>query len=92
MFCSRSTLTCSVAPWPSRDSSTQAQTAPGHLLNVLQVIAAPQCDMSVRQAGSIHFKQILTKGWDPKHGASRAFPAARGSLRRRARGAVRELS
>jgi hypothetical protein len=49
---------------------------------VLQVIAAPQCDMSVRQAGAIHFKQILIKGWDPKHGESCAARLSTTALRR----------
>jgi len=46
----------------------QAQVLPGHLVTVLQVIVAPQLDLAIRQAASIHFKQILSKGWEPKEG------------------------
>eukprot|EP00959_Pyramimonas_sp_CCMP1952_P097749 2042983-Pyramimonas_sp.AAC.1 len=47
---------------------TGAEHTPGHIVILLQVIVAQQLDLSIRQAASIHFKQLLHKGWEPKSG------------------------
>ena len=46
----------------------QAESTPGHIVILLQVIVSQQLDLPIRQAASIIFKQLLHKGWDPKNG------------------------
>ena len=44
---------------------TEAQKSPGHLLEVLQLVAASDgADPSVLQAAAVHFKNTVKKGWD----------------------------
>nr|GEX97830.1 importin beta-like SAD2 [Tanacetum cinerariifolium] len=41
------------------------QFSPQHLLRLLQIIVDGNCDMSVRQVASIHFKNFIAKNWSP---------------------------
>ena len=43
----------------------ESQTALGHLLEVLRLVASSDAaDASVRQAAAVHFKNTVKKGWD----------------------------
>ncbi|CAJ2669323.1 unnamed protein product [Trifolium pratense] len=46
-------------------SLNQFQFAPQHLVRLLQIIVDNNCDMSVRQVASIHFKNFVAKNWSP---------------------------
>lgn len=43
----------------------QFQYTPQHLVRLLQIIVDNTCDMAVRQAASIHFKNFIAKNWSP---------------------------
>lgn len=43
----------------------QFQYTPQHLVRLLQIIVDNNCDMAVRQAASIHFKNFIAKNWAP---------------------------
>jgi hypothetical protein len=43
----------------------QFQYSPQHLVRLLQIIVDNNCDMGVRQVGSIHFKNFIAKNWSP---------------------------
>lgn len=43
----------------------QYQYTPQHLVRLLQITVDGNCDMAVRQAASIHFKNFIAKNWSP---------------------------
>lgn len=43
----------------------QFQYTPQHLVRLLQIIVDNNCDLSVRQVASIHFKNFIAKNWAP---------------------------
>lgn len=47
------------------DFLLQFQYTPQHLVRLLQIIVDGNCDMAVRQVGSIHFKNFIAKNWSP---------------------------
>lgn len=49
----------------AEDSLNQYQYTPQHLVRLLQIIVDGNCDMAVRQAASIHFKNFIAKNWSP---------------------------
>lgn len=49
----------------AEDSLNQFQYAPQHLVRLLQIIVDGNCDLSVRQVASIHFKNFVAKNWSP---------------------------
>ncbi|KAH9783928.1 Importin beta-like SAD2 [Citrus sinensis] len=46
-------------------SLNQFQYTPQHLVRLLQIIVDNNCDLSVRQVASIHFKNFIAKNWAP---------------------------
>ncbi|TQD89342.1 hypothetical protein C1H46_025108 [Malus baccata] len=49
----------------AEQSLNQFQYTPQHLVRMLQIIVDSNCDMAVRQVGSIHFKNFIAKNWSP---------------------------
>ncbi|CAN6580336.1 unnamed protein product [Malus baccata var. baccata] len=49
----------------AEQSLNQCQYTPQHLVRMLQIIVDSNCDMAVRQVGSIHFKNFIAKNWSP---------------------------
>ncbi|KAK3005637.1 hypothetical protein RJ639_017008 [Escallonia herrerae] len=49
----------------AEESLNQFQHMPQHLVRLLQIIVDGNCDMAVRQAASIHFKNFIAKNWSP---------------------------
>ncbi|BFG15637.1 hypothetical protein CerSpe_019110 [Prunus speciosa] len=49
----------------AEQSLNQFQYTPQHLVRLLQIIVDGNCDMAVRQVGSIHFKNFIAKNWSP---------------------------
>ncbi|KAL8140216.1 hypothetical protein V2J09_006237 [Rumex salicifolius] len=49
----------------AEDSLNQFQYTPQHLVRLLQIIVDGNCDLAVRQASSIHFKNFIAKNWLP---------------------------
>lgn len=49
----------------AEDSLNQYQYTPQHLVRLLQITVDGNCDMAVRQAASIHFKNFIAKNWSP---------------------------
>nr|XP_023898052.1 importin beta-like SAD2 homolog [Quercus suber] len=49
----------------AEQSLNQFQYTPQHLVRLLQIIVDNNCDMAVRQAASIHFKNFIAKNWAP---------------------------
>ncbi|XP_062170456.1 importin beta-like SAD2 [Alnus glutinosa] len=49
----------------AEQSLNQFQYSPQHLVRLLQIIVDNNCDMGVRQVGSIHFKNFIAKNWSP---------------------------
>ncbi|XP_009339901.2 importin beta-like SAD2 [Pyrus x bretschneideri] len=49
----------------AEQSLNQFQCTPQHLVRMLQIIVDSNCDMAVRQVGSIHFKNFIAKNWSP---------------------------
>ena len=45
---------------------TQHSYAKGHVVGLMQVAVAPQAELPMRQAASIHFKNLVAKGWEPR--------------------------
>lgn len=43
----------------------QFQYTPQHLVRLLQIIVDNNCDIAVRQAASIHFKNFIARNWSP---------------------------
>ncbi|CAN8254239.1 unnamed protein product [Cochlearia groenlandica] len=52
----------------AEQSLDQLQHTPQHLVRVLQIIVDGGCDLSIRQAASIHFKNFIAKRWHPHSG------------------------
>ncbi|PKA61740.1 Exportin-2 [Apostasia shenzhenica] len=49
----------------AEESLNQFQYTPQHLVRLLQIIVDGNCDLAVRQAASIHFKNFIGKNWSP---------------------------
>ncbi|KAI3813925.1 hypothetical protein L1987_18660 [Smallanthus sonchifolius] len=49
----------------AEESLNQYQYTPQHLARLLHIIVDGNCDMAVRQAASIHFKNFIAKNWSP---------------------------
>ncbi|KAD0994770.1 hypothetical protein E3N88_43444 [Mikania micrantha] len=49
----------------AEDSLNQYQYTPQHLVRLLQIVVDGSCDLAVRQAASIHFKNFIAKNWSP---------------------------
>ncbi|MFS8034675.1 putative importin-beta domain, armadillo-like helical, exportin-2, central domain-containing protein [Helianthus anomalus] len=49
----------------AEDSLNQYQYTPQHLVRLLQITVDGNCDIAVRQAASIHFKNFIAKNWSP---------------------------
>ena len=45
---------------------TQHSYVKGHVVGLMQVAVAPQAELPMRQAASIHFKNLVAKGWEPR--------------------------
>jgi len=45
---------------------TQYSYAKGHVVGLMQVAVAAQAELPMRQAASIHFKNLVGKAWDPR--------------------------
>ncbi|XP_024026202.1 importin beta-like SAD2 isoform X1 [Morus notabilis] len=63
-------LQAALSPNPSErkaaeQSLNQFQYTPQHLVRLLQIIVDNNCDLSVRQVASIHFKNFIAKNWSP---------------------------
>ena len=50
----------------AEDFLTQHAYAKGHVVGLMQVAVAPQAELAMRQAASIHFKNLVAKGWAPR--------------------------
>ena len=50
----------------AEDYLTQYAYSKGHVVGLMQVACAPQAELSMRQAASIHFKNLVAKGWEPR--------------------------
>ncbi|KAK2986662.1 hypothetical protein RJ640_010118 [Escallonia rubra] len=70
----------------AEESLNQFQHMPQHLVRLLQIIVDGNCDMAVRQAASIHFKNFIAKNWSPNdpgttHEQSKILPSDKDLVR-----------
>ena len=50
----------------AEDYLNQYAYSKGHVVGLMQVAVAPQAELPMRQAASIHFKNLVAKAWDPR--------------------------
>ena len=50
----------------AEDYLTQYAYSKGHVVGLMQVAVAAQAELPMRQAASIHFKNLVAKGWEPR--------------------------
>lgn len=50
----------------AEDYLTQYSYGKGHVVGLMQVAVAAQAELPMRQAASIHFKNLVAKGWEPR--------------------------
>lgn len=50
----------------AEDYLTQYSYSKGHVVGLMQVAVAAQAELPMRQAASIHFKNLVAKGWEPR--------------------------